>query len=151
RILKSLKRNHVLIYAGPRACHVITLLDGRAKSYRKEYSDLAITVELVDNIQEAISHINAYGSGHTDCIITEDDSVAKQFLEQVDSACVFHNVSTRFADGYRFGLGAEVGIATGRIHARGPVGIEGLLTTKWKLVSKKGHIVKDFTLGKEKY
>jgi glutamate-5-semialdehyde dehydrogenase len=108
-----------------------------------EYLDLIVAIRVVDSLEDAIAHINRHGSGHTDTIITEEPAAAAQFLEQVDSATVIHNASTRFADGFRFGKGAEVGISTNKTHARGPVGLDGLVIYKYRLVGQ-GHVVADY-------
>jgi len=144
KLLRSLRASGVVIYGGTRAVK-LGLTERAAINFAYEYSDLSITVEVVSSCIEAVEHINKYGSGHTECVVTEDKNTAELFLRSVDSACVFHNASTRFADGYRFGLGAEVGISTGKIHARGPVGIEGLMTTKFLLRSTVGHSANEFT------
>lgn len=116
------------------------------KDFSTEYLDYILSIKVVDDIDEAISHINKYGSHHTDCIITEDSDSAEKFMSLVDSAGVYLNCSTRFADGFRYGFGAEVGISTGKIHARGPVGLDGLVTYKYKLVGD-GQIVADYANG----
>lgn len=111
-----------------------------------EHGDKTLAYKVVTNIEEAINHINTYGSGHTDCIITKNEQNAQKFMQKVDSAGVYQNVSTRFADGFRYGFGAEVGISTNKTHARGPVGLVGLTIYKYKLIGN-GHIVKDYVDG----
>ena len=120
------------------------------ESWHKEYSDTILAVKEVSSIEEAISHINEYSSGHTESIITENRKNAQIFLSAIDSAGVYHNVSTRFADGFRYGFGAEVGISTNKTHARGPVGLEGLTIYKYTLQGN-GDIVKDYVEGNKKF
>jgi glutamate-5-semialdehyde dehydrogenase len=112
--------------------------------WKTEYLDSILSIRVVASLSKAIDHINHYGSGHTDAIVTEDKQAASCFLRRVDSADVFWNASTRFADGFRYGLGAEVGISTHKLHARGPVGLEGLVIYKW-LLAGKGHIVDNYS------
>jgi glutamate-5-semialdehyde dehydrogenase len=114
------------------------------KDWETEYLDLILSIKVVGGIEEAIEHINKYGSGHTDVIVTSDERKAQQFMDLVDSANVFWNCSTRFSDGFRYGLGAEVGISTNKIHARGPVSLDGLVIYKWKLVGA-GQVVADYS------
>lgn len=114
-----------------------------AADWETEYLDLIVSIKVVDSLEEAIAHVNRYGSSHTETILTQDTEAATQFLNQVDAATVMHNASTRFADGFRFGKGAEVGISTNKTHARGPVGLDGLVIYKYCLVGQ-GHLVADY-------
>ena len=115
-----------------------------------EYLDYIVSVKMVSSLSEAVTHINEFGSHHTDCICTEDEDKASEFMRRVDSAGVYWNVSTRFADGFVYGFGAEVGIATGKIHARGPMGLEGLTTYKYKLIGN-GHTMSEMKDGTRSY
>ncbi len=129
------------------------IIECRAASdedFEREYLDYIISVKVVESLDEAIAHINRYGSHHTDAIVTEDEAAAERFMNFVDSAGVYQNCSTRFADGYRYGFGAEVGISTGKLHARGPVGLEGLVTYKYKLFGN-GHVVSDYAEGRRAF
>ncbi|MDR0395690.1 MAG: glutamate-5-semialdehyde dehydrogenase [Oscillospiraceae bacterium] len=122
----------------------------RDDGWDTEYLDRIISVRIVPSLDEAIAHINKYGSGHTDAIVTPSAQAAARFMNEVDGADVFWNASTRFSDGYRFGLGAEVGVSTGKLHARGPVGMEGLTTYKYKLIGR-GDTVGAFADGSRKF
>lgn len=121
-------------------------LDPNPEDWSTEYGDKILSYKFVDSLDEAIEHINTYGSGHTDSIITKDIQNAEKFMNNVDSAGVYMNASTRFADGFRYGFGAEVGISTNKTHARGPVGLEGLTIYKYKLIGN-GNIVDDYVKG----
>lgn len=125
-------------------------LISKPETWHKEYSDLKLAYKYIDDVDEAIEHINEYGSGHTESIITNNNKNAEKFMNLVDSAGVYHNVSTRFADGFRYGFGAEVGISTNKTHARGPVGIDGLVIYKYKLIGN-GQIVKDYANGTKQF
>ncbi len=127
------------------ACQILDDMTAASESdWATEYSDLILAIRVVDSLQEAITHINTYGSGHTEAIVTDDAQAAAAFLTQVDAAGVFHNCSTRFADGFRYGFGAEVGISTQKMPPRGPVGLEGLVTYKYQLTGQ-GQIVADYS------
>lgn len=143
-------KNAGVILKGTKEVSDIISVETIEENEFKEYLDLIASVKIVGDEQEAIEHINAFGSHHTDCIITEDDEAAELFMQMVDSAGVYRNCSTRFADGFRYGFGAEVGISTGKIHARGPVGLEGLVTYKYRLQGN-GHIVDDYATGKKSF
>jgi glutamate-5-semialdehyde dehydrogenase len=149
RVVAVLKRANVEVRGCPRVLALLpeaALVPAIEKDWSTEYSDLILSVKIVDTVEQGLEHIHKYGSKHTECIVTEDQAVAERFLQEVDAASVFHNASTRFADGYRYGLGAEVGISNGKLHSRGPMGIEGLTTYKYKLRGN-GHIVAEYSSG----
>lgn len=137
-LITGLQASGVTLHGGPEA--VARWGMSPVEDFHTEYSGPEASVAIVGGLDDAIAHIHRYGSGHTEAILTREERTASSFLRRVDSASVFHDCSTRFADGFRYGLGAEVGISTSRIHARGPVGVEGLLTTRWT-VRGKGHTV----------
>lgn len=121
-----------------------SLIRARNEDWSTEFSDLVLAIKVVDSLDEAVDHINHFGSNHTDCIVSADVATYEAFFKVVNSAGVYWNASTRFADGFRYGFGAEVGISTNKMHPRGPVGLEGLVSYKYKLVGK-GHVVKDYS------
>lgn len=147
---KMLDKKQVEIRGTKEVAKLISCKEATEEDNKTEYLDYILSVKIVENVQQAIDHINFYGSHHTDCIITENKETAELFMDLVDSAGVYQNCSTRFADGYRYGFGAELGISTGKLHARGPVGLEGLVSYKYKLFGE-GQIVEDYALGRKSF
>ncbi|HIH76823.1 MAG TPA: glutamate-5-semialdehyde dehydrogenase [Methanomassiliicoccales archaeon] len=125
------------------ACSMAEMKEASEEDWSTEYNDLVLSVKIVSTLEEAVQHINRYGSHHSDAIIAADERAAQRFMDEVDSSSVMWNCSTRFADGYRYGLGAEVGISTNKTHARGPVGLEGLTIYKYRLRGS-GHVVSEY-------
>jgi glutamate-5-semialdehyde dehydrogenase len=150
RLCAALKGRGVEIRGCAQTQKIIPCEPAFEEDWDTEYLDLLLSIKISDSLDEAIGHINAHGSRHTDAIITQDARAAARFMDMVDSADVFWNASTRFADGYRYGLGAEVGISTAKIHSRGPVGLEGLVIYKWRLYGG-GHIVSDYAQGRRAF
>jgi glutamate-5-semialdehyde dehydrogenase len=147
RFAEAVRPWSVVIHGDDRVCDIIDCIPAQSRDWDTEYLDYEVAVKVVDSLDEAIEHIARHGSSHTDGIVTSDENAARIFLRKVDSADVFWNCSTRFADGFRYGLGAEVGISTQKIHARGPVGMDGLVIGKW-LLKGNGHIVDTYAKGK---
>jgi glutamate-5-semialdehyde dehydrogenase len=143
KVKTALEEKGVELRGCEKTAAIINVKPATKEDWSTEYLDYILSIKIVDGLDDAIGHINHYGSGHTDTIVTNDKEKAERFMDLVDSANVFWNCSTRFADGFRYGLGAEVGISTNKIHARGPVGLEGLVIYKWKLVGT-GQVVADY-------
>jgi len=142
------KNKDIIIYGDKKVQEIISCEEADEDSFDKEYLDKKVAIKIVKDIEEALKHIQKHSSHHTEAIITSDNKNKLRFAKEVDSADVFINCSTRFADGFRFGLGAEVGISTGKIHCRGPVGLEGLMTSKW-LLQGCGQTVSSYSNGKK--
>jgi len=141
---EALRARGVELRGDSQARAIVEMTPATAADWATEYSDLVLAIKIVDSLESAITHINTYGSGHTEAIATDDDQAASLFLARVDAAGVYHNCSTRFADGFRYGFGAEVGISTQKMPPRGPVGLEGLVTYKYQLRGQ-GHVAATYT------
>lgn len=150
KVKEALEKRHVEIRGCEATARIIDVKRATEEDWKTEYLDYIISVKIVASLDEAVRHINTYGSGHTDAIVTSDRASAAKFISLVDSGNVFWNASTRFSDGFRYGLGAEVGISTGKIHARGPVGLEGLVIYKW-IIQGGGQTVADYAEGRKKF
>jgi len=144
KVKTALEEKGVQLCGCEKTASIIDVKPAVEEDWSTEYLDYILSIKIVDGLEKAIEHINHYGSGHTDSIVTADKNKADSFMALVDSANVLWNCSTRFADGFRYGLGAEVGISTNKIHARGPVGLEGLVIYKWKLLGT-GQVVADYS------
>jgi len=140
----ELEKHGVKILGCEQTRRLIDVEAATQEDWQTEYLDLIVSIRVVPSLKEGLAHINRYGSGHTDVIVTQDKQRALYFMDHADTADAFWNCSSRFCDGFRFGLGAEVGISTNKIHARGPVGLEGLMIYQWRLIGD-GHMVKDYT------
>ncbi|MBP3892730.1 MAG: glutamate-5-semialdehyde dehydrogenase [Atopobiaceae bacterium] len=147
---KALSAEGVEVRGDAEVCALADVKPATDEDWDTEYLALIVSVKLVDGVDEAIEHINRHGSHHTDAIMTDNAETAERFMRLVDSAGVYQNCSTRFADGFRYGFGAEVGISTSKLHARGPVGLDGLVTYKYKLYGS-GQIVGDYATGKSSF
>ncbi len=152
RALTALGANGVELRgcARSRSVYGALMAEASAEDWDTEYGDLVLSVRRVDDLEGALAHIDRHGSRHTECIVAADADAADAFVARVDAACVFHNASTRFADGFRFGLGAEVGISTQKLHARGPVGVGGLVTYRW-LLRGHGQVAAAYGPGKRSF
>ncbi|EAW38875.1 gamma-glutamyl phosphate reductase [Lyngbya sp. PCC 8106] len=144
KVVGELKQHKVELRGDERTQNITPMQAATVEDWSTEYCDLILSIKIVDSLEDAITHINTYGSKHTEAIVTEDTETAQTFLDFVDAAGVFHNCSTRFADGFRYGFGAEVGISTQQMPPRGPVGLEGLVTYKYKVVGN-GHIAATYS------
>ncbi|MEA5510349.1 glutamate-5-semialdehyde dehydrogenase [Crocosphaera sp. UHCC 0190] len=144
QIAKALATHQVELRGDQLTLKYLNITPATEEDWKTEYSDLILSIKIVDSLEKAINHINIYGSKHTDAIVTEDSNNAQIFMNQIDAAGVYHNCSTRFADGFRYGFGAEVGISTQKMPPRGPVGLEGLVTYKYKITGN-GHIAATYS------
>ncbi|OLP16823.1 glutamate-5-semialdehyde dehydrogenase [Leptolyngbya sp. 'hensonii'] len=144
QVATALQAQNVTLRGDDLTCRILNIAAATETDWATEYSDLLLSIKVVESLEAAIDHIHTYGSRHTEAIVTEDVATAATFLAQVDAAGVYHNCSTRFADGFRYGFGAEVGISTQKMPPRGPVGLEGLVTYKYQLVGQ-GQIAATYT------
>lgn len=150
KLVDALRKRQVRLLGCPVARSIVEMEEATDADWDTEYLDYVLSIKVVPSLDDAIDHINRHGSGHTDVIVASDETAAERFMALVDSADVFWNCSSRFADGFRFGLGAEVGISTNKIHARGPVGLEGLVIYKYRLKGQ-GHVVADYAEGRRQF
>ncbi len=150
KLAKELAKKNVVLHGDETTRKYIDCIPASEEDWKTEYLDYELSIKVVKDMKEAIDHINTYGSGHTETIVTSSEDQAKAFMMLVDSGNVFHNCSTRFSDGFKYGFGAEVGISTNKIHSRGPVGLDGLIIYKYKMFGK-GQVVEDYATGKSTF